>query len=727
MRNKIIIFSVLTLISILLIAGSPDSKMNSVHQKQKLAASSEWTKPVNISPGLIYYSNDARIVTNATGAKAYGIWCEEGRGSKKIYFNTNESGNWKSTAQDITSHTVGEYPGPEINLDNHGNVVVVYQVRISRNYEVISKLRRNGVWKAAENVSDSPAGGSQSASILIDKNTNDYYVVWQDDKDRPAPDAVYWKGYVKYKNQGLGDWEYGGLIEDQTARAYFHTADIDSQGRVYVVWDNRNTGNKAIVWFSQNATPKVSTGWTAPVPISDFNYLTFSYPKMACDNYGNVYVVWVKQYEAGNIEIMFRKRINGSWKPIENLSNSQAVSERPSIAVNRTTGEIYVAWAEQASDGWEIYYREYNKGAWQEIQNITQNKATSDYPSLYADASGGIHLVYTDNKSGHPNIYYTTKKSGPVSVFPPVDIKVTSRLSGQSTNLSKRNTLTWAENPQNANVTIGSYRIYRKEAGQSDSTYALAGEVKGTTFTYEDQNLTYNKQYTYVLTSVLEVGMESGYSDAVTDEAIPPTYPPLNLSLESRLNSTLTRKINTLSWGVNPKNANITIANYNISRKEASQPGTSFMFLTSVAGTELSYIDPNLPLTKKYSYQIVAISSRGVPSDRSLAIVTEGGVFPPLNPTLKTEINDYLFYKEKINTVFWESNPLNSLIVVTSYKVYRNKSTENDAAFKLLSTVNGTTYSLKDRYLSPSEKYSYRVTAIDSQGNESQYSVTASE
>jgi len=847
MKNKLSFIALLALVSILLVADSPDSKVNSTPQNSKIGIPAGWTEPVDIAPGLNYWSYDARVATGKNGVKAYAIWTEEGGGAKRVFFNTNESGKW-GNAQNISVYVLGEYPGPEINIDKNGDAVIVYQAKTpSGNYEILSNKRHAGEWEGFENVSKTPTGGSQSPSIMIDPRNNDYYATWQDDVDRPSEEAIFWKGYIQVKRGGTAPWVGAGEILDNTARCYFHDAVMDNKGVAYCVYDDRSDFGIAHVFFTQNATPAQQTGWTQPMDVSGntamWDNWGFSYPRLTCDNNGNVYVVWTDNRD-GNWEINFRKRINGHWYPRENLSQAPTQSYHPTVAVNKTNGEIYVAWGENLNGNWEIYFREYKKvnrkWGWQPIENFSKNGGTQDFPTLSTDDVGGIHLVYTDNRSGLSHIYYT-KKPGSVEVFPPLNLKVVSKLvqSSQSTpSVTKTNTLTWDENPKNAEVVIQKYRIFRKKAGDPDTNFALLAEVEGTLKTYDNTGLpnaqkytyavtalaeggyesprsnpvtdkdlyppdpplnlkaasklvkpsqsnpsvtktntltwdrnpknakvviqkyrifrkkagdpdtnfallaevestvrTYEnaglanaQKYTYAVTSLDEGGIESSRSDPVTDKDLypPVTYAPRNVTLNTDLDSSQTSKFNKLNWEPNPQNSQLNIINYEIFRKEAQQPNSSYTLLISVSGGVFTYYDPDLLLTKKYKYRLKAVSDWLVESSNSAA-VEEIKAFCPLNPSLSVTINSYLFYKEKINTISWKQNPLNEAVTISSYKIYRKKSSESDSSYNLVTTVNGSTFEYKDRKLPINDKYSYRLTAVDSQGNESTPTISMNE
>ncbi len=806
--------------ALLLMAGFVLAKDQPAKSGKTVQAAADWTTAVDISPTLVGYNVDARLVTDPVGQKVYVVWPETHQ-TKRLYFVTNESGAW-GTVQDISSYQIGEYPGPEINLDNDGNVLVASQARMSTgNYEIVFKERKNGTWSPVENVSQTPTGGSQSASILVDRNTNDFYVIWQDDFERPSDDVAYWKGYLRYKIKGEGPWIYSGVIAEETGRCYFHIADMDAQGKAYVAFDNRATGNKAIVQFAQNPTPKDHTTWTRPINVSDFTYLYFSYPKMACDGSGNVYVVWTKQLDNGNIDIFFRKRINGVWTPNENLSDTQTVSYNPTIAVNKLTGQVCVAWAEQSGANSEIYYRESTATGWTDVRNMTKNASYSDYPALYVDLIGGVHLVYSDNLTGNYHVYYM-HRAGEGGCFPPLNLTAVSKATAADPR-KKTNTLTWEKNPYNGKLTVTNYKIYRKKKDDPDTAYKLLTTLGNNVFQYQDADLLGVQQYTYRATTVVKGNHESEGSTPADDQFIsPPFFPPTNLAVMSALGDGIYKKDDTLTWQKNAQNRASEVAKYRIYRKKVEEDDTAYVLAGEVAATVFSFKDVGLVNNQRYSYAAVSYSiyshesllsasvtdlavfattyppvspelssrldtttstkintlrwldnsqNQGLPiksyriyrkaeSDSSYAlagtvgvethrfndfsletsvkyvykltsvpdwdiesgptsVLSEARVFPPENIVLQTVVNSFLLYQEKVNKLTWVLNALNDPVTVASYKIYRKKTGEDDSAYALVGTAGGASVEYLDRKLPLTDKYVYRITAVDSLGNES--------
>ena len=690
------------------------------------AAAADWTEPVNISPNLINLNADARVVTSASGLKAYAIWEESHGGPKKIHFTTNESGSWAEPVN-IMANDDGEYPTPEIALDNDGNPLAVFQAKINGNYELLFRQRKNGAWLAPENFTNTPQGGSQSPSILVDRDTNDFYVLWQDDYQRPTDEAVYWKIYLSYKVKGEGPWVSGGLIREGTARCYFPVADIDAKGKIYVTFDNRAPGN-ALIQFAQNPTPKVFTAWSSPVNVSAVTGLSFSYSKIACDDAGNVYVVWTQKEGAGdNVEVYFRKRINGVWRAEENISKTPGVSSRPTVAVNRDSGKVYIAWTEQVgttAESTEIYYKESEGAGWSAVRNMTRTDAYSDYPTLFTDRVGGVHLVYTDLKNGYYHIYYRMRR-GEGLCFPPTEFSVESRAAGDPRK--KTNTLTWKKNPENEGVVLTNYKIYRKAKDADESAYKLLATPGPKVFEYKDANLAGVDLYTYKATAVAKGGHES--ADAVTadDQFItPPLFPPVDLAVASAKGATIYRKDNTLTWRKNAKNKDSEVTHYRLYRKEAGADDATYVKAGEVVSSILSFKDVGLAYDKRYTYVAAAYSVYGAESASS-APVTDVPVFtiayPPLSPDLTTRLD--AMTGTKTNVLTWKIDARNRALPIISTRVYRRA--EGETAFILAGAADADANRFSDFGLSTGIKYVYRLVAVPAWKVESAPSVIISE
>ena len=619
MKKTGTLFIVLICLSLAISSGTDGSleKQSATYHSYAKANDSEWTEAVAISQG--NFDCSFPKVTADDSGYAYAIWKqEEGR---MMRFTTNETGEW-ATPENITKSEVRLKEGawPELTLDTKGNVFIVYTAVTDGNYEIVCKRRKGQTWDPHENVSKTQAAGSVSATPMVDVRNNDYFVHWQDDIDRPDEGSVFWRTYVRYKEGGEGNrWTGAGAVGDASGRDYGPEATMDINGKMYAVWGSRH-GGVSNVYFVENKTPKVNATWTNVLNLSGPTGTKDAEPQIACDNEGNVYVVWM-QTQGGNWEVFFRKRINGVWQNIENISNTSGVSELPTIAADRVTGKVYVAWHDNTPGNWEIMFREFDGNEWKDIQNVTKTGSTSARADLFCDSGGGIHLVYLE-RIGHWSVHYKMREGVyDFPIYSPLNLELITHLNAST--LKKINSLTWDENPDNERHAEFQHIIYRKEHGQADSQFESIATVPHTTLSYKDMGLPTDKKYFYRLTCLSKWDEESEEaSNAVTENWIWPALDPL---LGTNYNRFLfyQEKINSITWSSNPLNDAITVGSYDIYRKLASQPDSEYILISSVGADVFLYRDSGLALDESFSYFIVIVDVDGIESAPSEAVSEE--------------------------------------------------------------------------------------------------------
>jgi subtilisin family serine protease len=97
------------------------------------------------------------------------------------------------------------------------------------------------------------------------------------------------------------------------------------------------------------------------------------------------------------------------------------------------------------------------------------------------------------------------------------------------------------------------------------------------------------------------------------------------------------------------------------------------------------------------------------------AIYTLLTLSPPINLSAEQVTNKSFLRTEYINTITWESNPLNQGKNVVRYKVYVVEGSQ----LNLLTEVNSSTFQYWHRNVKGDEDVTYAVTAVDDQGQES--------
>jgi hypothetical protein len=193
---------------------------------------------------------------------------------------------------------------------------------------------------------------------------------------------------------------------------------------------------------------------------------------------------------------------------------------------------------------------------------------------------------------------------------------------------------------------------------------------------------------------------------------------PLGVSVATALDETTTpsTKTNTVKWEMNPENQGKALANYFVYRKEEGQADTDYQLIATIPVGTYVYQDAGLVTDTKFAYAFAVIDVVDQESGLSDPIY-EKRVYAPLGADLETQINRTLFMSEKINTVSWDPNPLNTPIASLQYNIYR-KGVDDEGSWSLIHTASSSSSSYMDRGLETTVLYMYAVTATDDEGHE---------
>jgi hypothetical protein len=619
MKKPIIFLGLLSCL-LFVITGASDSKIETLSEKlfKVVADNSDWSDPVNIWRSG-EYCVEPEVAADEIGNVHVVFVVGQGGGRTVYYNNTDENGNWRSP-QNVRGDgvNIGEGPWAEIQVDRDGAPNVVFSGKIGGNYEAVLNRNINGQWSGPINVSRTIRGGSAYPNLVIDPNTNDQFIFWQDDEFRENEEQIYWQTLVRFQDGGQGPWKGGGVVPDPNNRAYSPQGGIDEKGKIYLIWANRGAGNKTRVFFSENPNPKDWNTWSNAIDISGGTGISFAYPQIAVDWKGNCYVVWMDTRDGG-VEVFFRKRVDGKWSTVENLSNSEIYSVSPTVAVNKETQEIYVAWEENT----KILLREYSSGNWKDTVIMNGAQSMAVHPHIFVSLTGSVHLVFTDKRTGQWNIFHCFKQGRPPE--PPVAPTgpiVQSSLDQSTTPNTKTNTVKWKETPEHADIPLESFNLYRKVQGQNDNQYNLLATLPVTTFKYDDMGLPTNIKYVYALSVTDSFEQESELSAAAGENAV---YPPMDLGLETKINRVLfsQEKINYLSWGHNPLNDPVPSLSYNIYRKLTTEDNSQLVHIYTADANTFFYMDRGLSFTDKYIYSITVSDTEGHETPKLKAVIGE--------------------------------------------------------------------------------------------------------
>lgn len=289
------------------------------------------------------------------------------------------------------------------------------------------------------------------------------YAAWDDDSSLPRDVMV-----AKSTDEGR-QFTPPLNISNNSGVSAFPSIAVTGTSRLYVVWHDNTSGNSEIL-FSRSLDG--GTTFAFPLNISN-NTGGSSFPSIAADPSGTIYVVWQDTTGSASTELFFAKSTNGGvtfTNPV-NLSNTSAASTNPAVAVD-PTGMIAVVWQERVGGNNEILFiRSLDGGAtfsaplnvsntagnsaapditldggggvftaWQEASeifvvhstdwgvtfssgvNITNNSGKSLLPELAVEADGILHAAWMDNTPGNYDTLYSQSTDGGQSFLAPVNV-----------------------------------------------------------------------------------------------------------------------------------------------------------------------------------------------------------------------------------------------------------------------------------------------------------------
>ncbi|MFQ5696593.1 MAG: fibronectin type III domain-containing protein, partial [Terriglobia bacterium] len=218
----------------------------------------------------------------------------------------------------------------------------------------------------------------------------------------------------------------------------------------------------------------------------------------------------------------------------------------------------------------------------------------------------------------------------------------------------------------------------------------------------------------YGVKAVNKKGQDAGYSNLVATQLYPVAAPL------ARIATRVTERAIELRWQAPARTTSGTrleaIAGYEIYRSETGEPGSFALHGTAPTGF---YEDTQFRLGARYYYFIRTLAQFGadtVSSASSLTVeVSALDLFPPPSPTGLVAVGG----PARVDLT-WEASPAADL---AGYYLYRSRAA--GAGFERLNQRPVVGQSLADTGVEPGLTYYYVVTAVDADGNESEFSEEA--
>ncbi len=139
------------------------------------------------------------------------------------------------------------------------------------------------------------------------------------------------------------------------------------------------------------------------------------HPDLAVGTDGSVYVAW-QDNRNGHWDIYASVCTDGVQFAREiRVTDSNDNEINPAVTVdNRSPNHVYVAWQDSRNGNQDIYVADSaNAFASTAVSRVTSDAADQIQPDIAVDAQNALYLVWTDTRSGQPDIYGAASNIGP--------------------------------------------------------------------------------------------------------------------------------------------------------------------------------------------------------------------------------------------------------------------------------------------------------------------------
>jgi len=119
---------------------------------------------------------------------------------------------------------------------------------------------------------------------------------------------------------------------------------------------------------------------------------------------GRIWIVWHSQ-RTGNYDIFYKTydpSLVHPWSPDIGLTTDTSVDRTPSVT-QTADGKIWAVWSSNRMGNYDIYYTIYDGVSWLiEPERLTTNLNADDFPSILQDSDGKIWIFWSSNRMGDP-------------------------------------------------------------------------------------------------------------------------------------------------------------------------------------------------------------------------------------------------------------------------------------------------------------------------------------
>ncbi len=599
--------------------------------------------------------------------RVMAVW-DEKEDFYNLYSRVYSGGSWSQRTRIF--NTVMNSQWPQLARDSTGRIHMTWMEGTARaNRDIYYAYYQNGKWSGMQKVYAS-AWNSTWPRIGVD-HLNRPHIIWTHDLGSQRGDNDI---FHRWKD---GNWAGPLDVSRSKGTISIHSNFYVGGSGKYALWMDGHEMDWNL-HFSQDITGQ----WETPIHINP--KIQGYWPGICADSYGNVHVLFSSLLQ----NVYYMNRINGEWSDWRVVSNG--FHQRNFVYIDVDESDVlHGVWRQRETGAHpkdNIYYASATHfGIWTKPGKVSDGTFCKT-PVVKPDNDGYVHIVWFElhEETETGDVYYTRVPAG----------------QGGS-----------AESPVaviDHSPEFGKPPL--KVLFDAGGSYDPDGEVVSHSWNFGDGQTgagkkifhTYTKRGSYVVTLTVK---DNDGLPGIAQAAVRVSDPPL------------ARFTMTPSRGVAP----LTVR---FDASASRDPDGSIVLYAWDFGDDSSgtgkITSHTYPEDDDYTVTLEVFDNVGISSltSRTLKVLR---VYSPNNVTWSFVENRNLFFKEYLNEVRWEENPQNPQygITIIRYNIYRRP--KGTASVEHIAAVRADTFRFLDRGLQREDenRFEYAVTAVDSQGNES--------
>ncbi len=427
------------------------------------------------------------------------------------------------------------------------------------------------------------------------------HVVWYDDRDTNT------EIYYKRSTDGGTSWSADVRLSHTTTSSMNPCIAVLGLN-VHVVWQDGRDGE---IYYKQSTDGGLT--WGADIRLTN-NSSPSSFPSLAVSA-AALQLVWSDDRSGGIGEIYYKRSTNGglNWESDVRLTNDPGVSSYPSVAVSGTY--VHVVWSDDRSGTPQIFYkRSSDEGVtWEPDVQLTNNPGfSSSFPCISASDSV-VHVVWYDNRDGNFEIYY--KRSSDAGTNWGVEKRFTQNPAvsyNPSISASDSNAvIIWVD------TRDGNREIYYKNSKDGGINWSQEARLTYDVFDSYFGSVSVSGSVVNIAWTDTRDGNAEIYFKHNPDINYPPPSAPFNLTALA---------VSTTGINLNWTDTSSIEEGFKIER--STDAGTAWKQIDSLGPNIVSFSDTGLVPNTIYHYRLYAFNVIGNSPYSNIAFDTTFGLLP---------------------------------------------------------------------------------------------------